>query len=294
MNKEQINPKLKRGIEKRILLRSIYNSRRIEESESSIQKSRVEEYLRQLEEGRRRRGSHRWTIRYSNGGGSGERGASSRGRFLMVAARIFNFPRGKPDGAGDRIACERRGASHRAFLPILGDSQLEYHPLPPTFSLVFNYPRIKENHPLSPLFSFFLPNRRKRGVSSLFDLLRIVSILNSFSNFCSPCRVSHNKKLEEKLIHAAFRISITDRDSRAHGKHVAFASWIINCPPVASPLAEFEISLPSPLPYLLKCKLLPYLSYIALSSVLSTTYLPLVFIKLDFTSREEERRGEER
>lgn len=244
MNKEQINPKLKRGIEKRILLRSIYNSRRIEESESSIQKSRVEEYLRQLEEGRRRRGSHRWTIRYSNGGGSGERGASSRGRFLMVAARIFNFPRGKPDGAGDRIACERRGASHRAFLPILGDSQLEYHPLPPTFSLVFNYPRIKENHPLSPLFSFFLPNRRKRGVSSLFDLLRIVSILNSFSNFPSPCRVSHNKKLEEKLIHAAFRISITDRDSRAHGKHVAFASWIINCPPVASPLAEFEISPP--------------------------------------------------
>lgn len=252
MNKEQINPKLKRGIEKRILLRSIYNSRRIEESESSIQESRVEEYLRQLEEGRRRRGSHRWTIRYSNGGGSGERGASSRGRFLMVAARIFNFPRGKPDGAGDRIACERRGASHRAFLPILGDSQLEYHPLPPTFSLVFNYPRIKENHPLSPLFSFFLPNRRKRGVSSLFDLLRIVSILNSFSNFCSPCRVSHNKKLEEKLIHAAFRISITDRDSRAYGKHVAFASWKINCPPVASSLAEFEISSPPPSPIPLK------------------------------------------
>lgn len=291
MNKEQINPKLKRGIEKRILLRSIYNSRRIEESESSIQESRVEEYLRQLEEGRRRRGSHRWTIRYSNGGGSGERGASSRGRFLMVAARIFNFPRGKPDGAGDRIACERRGASHRAFLPILDDSQLEYHPLPPIFSLVFNYPRIKENQP--PFF-FFLPNRRKRGVSSLFDLLRIVSILNSFSNFCSPCRVSHNKKLEEKLIHAAFRISITDRDSRAHGKHVAFASWIINCPPVALPLAEFEISLPSPLPYLLKCKLLLYPSYIALSSVLSTTYFPLVFIKLDFTSRGEKRRGEER
>ena len=150
----------------------------------------------------------------------------------------------------------------------------------------------RESSPL-PAFFFFLPNRRKRGVSSLFDLLRIVSILNSFSNFCSPCRVSHNKKLE-KLIHAAFRISITDRDSRAHGKHVAFASWQINCPPVASPLAEFEISLPSPLPYLLKCKLLPYLSYIALSSVLSTTYLPLVFIKLDFTSREEERRGEER
>lgn len=129
-------------------------------------------------------------------GGGGESRKVSNG-CLGGGARIFNFPRGKPDGGRRIDSVRERGSGHRASPPILGYSRLEYHPLPTTFSLVFNYPRIKEN-PLPSLrfslplplaiffllFSFFFSRRRKREVSSLFDLLRIVSFLNSF--FPSP------------------------------------------------------------------------------------------------------------